>query len=134
MAHLIEYLTARKIKFLKIAEMVPYTKKELSMLKSMLDDAWINLNYNDPDYSFLQNLYEDVSFALSINCKGEKYFIDRPDVEDDPMGGLNFMQYLLIYFLKVFIFLTCVKPESVPLYLNKKGFRIFVTWRLKIAK
>jgi hypothetical protein len=131
MAHLIEHLTARKIKFLKMAETVPYTNKELSMLKGMLDDVWINLNYNDPDYSFLQNLYEDV---LPINCRGEDYFIDRPETEDLGLKGLNFMQYLLIYFPKVFIFLACVKPENAPLYLNKRGFRPIVTWRLKIAK
>lgn len=44
---------------------------------------------------------------------------------------LNFMQYLLVYHRRLYLFFQRVPFHKVPLYIHRRGLRPFVLWRLE---
>jgi hypothetical protein len=120
------------------ARVVPYTKKELSILIEILKGYWLNYNPWLPSGAIEYNYFEigtDLEYAIE---KGG-YLIDRvfypwPGEQSSEYKNMNILQFLLVYHRKVFLFLTCVERNMILIYIGKDPLRPFVEWRLKIGK
>lgn len=108
-------------KFISMASVLPYTKEELKLLLNLLE--------NDLVMPF--GHYCSISGALYEQISYGGFDMDRPDSLD--YKHLNFLQYLLIYHRKVFLFLMCVPNRNIPLYMNGE-LGPFVQWRMRINK
>lgn len=116
-------------KLISLSKTAPYTEEELKFLYDLIKGSV------DNTYPFNNNLF-DVSESLKGEIKGEGTLIDwNSDSEDNvSFKTLNFLQFLLIYFRKIFLFLICVPFERVPLYIGHKELNDFAHWRLLINK
>jgi len=121
----------RSEKFLDKAKSVPYTNEELKLLQDLIS------GYCDPGEDLPFDLWNGLMFAIeeyiryggiSVNMSSDTIL----GYESDNCKHLNFMQYLLVYYRKIFLFLTCVDMNHVALYLKKNPFNIFCEWRYKI--
>jgi len=116
-------------KLISLSKAAPYTKEELKFLYGLINDRINNT------YPFNNNLF-DVSESLKGEIKGEGTLIDWNSDSEDSVSfkTLNFLQFLLIYFRKIFLFLVCVPIDRVPLYIEHKELNDFAHWRLSIKK
>lgn len=112
-------------KMLSLSKSVPYTNEELRVLKDLIDN-----NIMDENGITNDNFLELYCCLIEIISNGS-YYIDRPS---GTFKRLNFLEYLLVYFRKVYLFLTCVSVKNVPLYINDAQLSPFVQWRLFINK
>jgi hypothetical protein len=124
------------------AQIVPYTKEELKLLLHIIDGAYFEVQTK----AFTQNKedlfdYSGLISALEDELAGKKYYIDdfstwahRKGETFQDYTGLNFMQFLLVYYRKIFLFLTCVDKKKTLIYLHRGPLNMFVEWRLKIGK
>ncbi len=121
--------TIRIQKLVSLSNMAPYTNEELKLLYDLIKGKI------DNTYPFDNNLF-DVSESLKDEIKGEGTLIDwNSDSEDSPsFKKITFLQFLLIYFRKIFLFLICVPIKRVPLYVGHKQLNDFAHWRLAINK
>jgi len=120
----------RSEKFIELSKSVPYSKEELKLLRNILDKDMIKEGgMIDHD---LFDLYDMVEEILSYGG----YHIDRESdsEEHSHFKKLNFLQFLLVYFQKIFLFLTCIPVKETPLYIINNQFKSFVQWRLLINK
>lgn len=124
-----EMETIRIQKLVKLAKSAPYTKKELKLLYNLIKSKM------DTSYTLDTNLF-DISESLKGEMKGKGTLIDwNSDSEEyASFKNLNFLQFLLVYFKKIFIFLVCVPLERVPIYIGHNQLNDFATWRLLINK
>ena len=116
-------------KLISLSKTAPYTEKELKLLLNLIKGKM------DNTYPFDNNLF-DVSVSLKGEIQGEGTLIDWDSDSEDKVSfkTLNFLQFLLIYFRKIFLFLICVPIERVPLYIGHKELEDFAHWRLSINK
>jgi hypothetical protein len=124
-------ITARMKLLIEKARIVSYSKEEISLLIPILEEYAKN--------DFIKYNYTDISFEIRSCIKTGSYAIDRDSYwvfgeEDNEYKNLNLFQYLLVYHRKVFMFLTCVGREHIPLYLNRDPLIPFAEWRLKIVE
>jgi hypothetical protein len=116
-------LTIRETKYLAIAKTDSYTREELKMLEGLLYDHLVSSYENSCDWDA-----EEIRFVV------QEYLEHGGISIDNTSKSFNFLQYLLVYYRKFFLFLTCVPLSNLPLYLNKKTLRIFCLWRMKIHR
>jgi hypothetical protein len=130
-------VSARLKKFIQKASMVPYTNEELQKLHDLVegDDAstWIERIQNNKREAYDYGSFETV---LHDQMKYGGFDIDRPVPGETYSDSkqLNFLQYLLVYHRREFLFLVCVPNRNVPLYIGDDLLRVFVQWRLLINK
>jgi len=119
----------RSEKLIELSKSVPYSKEELKLLSNMVYDVSINDSILNDDFYEIYNCIND-------NISGKGYAIDRDSDSEEysPDKPLNILQFLLVYFKKISLFLTCVSLENVPLYINDSQLKAFVQWRLLINK
>jgi len=118
-------MTHRLKRFISIASFVPYTEFELDMLKRIIS------NYITDSERF-DSLYGALSQNNHISIDRESFYTFG--YEMNIFRDLNFLQFLLVYHRKVFIFLTQVPLKQVPLYIYKPFIKAFAEWRLLINK
>ncbi len=121
-------MNTRLKKYISLSRSYPYTEEELKLLYSL-----INGKLNNDHPSELYNNFLEIMFSLEDEIKGEGILTDLSD-DDVGLYFLNFLQYLLIYFKRVFLFLICVPVKKVPMYIGDEQLDIFVQWRLQINK
>ena len=117
------------------ASHVPYTGDELRGLIEVIRRYWHEdeMDYNNPSgFDFL-----DLIEAINDHLKGRPIDINWGEstwvfgYEINTYKGLNLMQFLLVYYRKIFLLMACVPKEKLPLYLNKKPLKMVAEWRLK---
>jgi hypothetical protein len=121
-------ISQRLTRCMEIAKTVPYTKEEFSILQQIID----GLFYAEGGSEYYAELSRDI---YTISQDGS--ITETVPGSDDDMGGygsLNLMQYLLVNYRRVFLFLTRVPSENVLLYVNDPILDPFVRWRLTIAR
>jgi hypothetical protein len=121
-------------KLVKKAEFMFYTKDELKLLEEMID------GHCDPSEENVPNdvwsgvtiaIYEYLNYGgISVNMDSDWFL----GYERDISKKLNFSQFLLVYYRKIFLFLSYVSLDQVALYLNKKPLTVFCLWRYKIGR
>lgn len=120
----------RTEKLIELSKSVPYSKEELRLLRDILDRDMIKEGgMTDHD---LYDLWDMIEEILSYGG----YHIDRESDSEEysHYKKLNFLQFLLVYFQKIFLFLICIPVDQVPLYINNNQLKTFVYWRLLINK
>ena len=121
-------ITARLNKYKSMASVVPYTLDELKSLHdlTMYSEELDTLNNMSLDTA----LHEYIHYGkIDLSLGGGAWL--EVTLED---MHVNFMQFLLVYYRKVFLFLMCVPIERISLYINHQGLRVFARWRLSIRK
>ena len=115
----------RSEKYVEMAGTVPYSREDLILLKDMVYGAWDTMI---DEWDFF-TLYD----AINSEIDGTGTYTDS--TPDDWGTGnykkLNLMQFMLVYFRRVFLFLRCVPPERVPLYVADGQLKVFCEWRLR---
>jgi hypothetical protein len=117
----------------------------ISQRKQRLVDSVSSVSYNQDELNLLHQIIEShITYDLISPPKEESGYMSFLDAlrwnsEDGNIWAygdkpLTLMQYTLCDFPKVFIFLTQVPLERVPLYLWKPGIAPFAEWRTKIHK
>jgi hypothetical protein len=116
-------VTKRAKKLIEKTRVIPYTCGELQELVKILKGYWES-----------DSIDSDLYFNIE-ECAESGFHIDRPQGDgSSDYKELNMLQYLMVYHSKIFLFLTCVGQEHVPLYLNRDPLKPFAEWRLQIAK
>jgi hypothetical protein len=113
-----------------VAEKSPYSDKELSTLRETLFQEYALTNFTNSDlFEITTSTDNEIVDTLDAS------HLENPGpLEDARIYILTFLQYLLINYRKIFVFLTQVPIDKVPLYLNKPTIKAFARWRLTIAK
>lgn len=115
------FISQRKLKLVEKTKETPYSTKELQLLNELLE----------------------AHYKQSTEVKTEEICLSLPlmitqIIEDDGIWiedhKMNLMQYMLYEYPEVFIFLTMVPLNKVPLYLWKPGIAPFAEWRTRINK
>lgn len=114
-------------KFIELARFCFYSKEEIKVLSNILDKY--NTGWDNTD-----GLGRDIWYFCSYDGLMDVSEEDIQVMWDQTIQNINFLQYLLVYHHRVFLFLTCVPLEKVPLYIASKGLEHFAEWRLKIGK
>lgn len=117
-------------KAIELSKSVPYSKEELKILHGLLNYKLIHLNqFYDDDLS-------EIISCIDGTLSGKGYSIDREQDSEElaHFKELNFLQFLLVYFKRIFFFLMYVSSEKVPLYINDHQLGVFAEWRLCINK
>lgn len=118
-------LSKRKQALVEMAKTVPYSAEELKLLHSLVRSSCTYDLISPPKE---EEVYQGVEDALRWNQNdGGIWVLDHNN-------KLNLMQYILVEFPKVFIFLTMVPLNQVSLYLWKPGIAPFAEWRTRIGK
>jgi hypothetical protein len=132
-------------KLIGLSRVVPYTQEELKSLQKILLDANVQSEINraqngDPNLSIGSD-WTDVRDAIEEYLRDGSIYTDWGEsynwqgIETNDSKELNLMQYLLVYYPKVFILLVCVDKKNVPLYLTRGiYYRAYAEWRLLINK
>jgi len=133
-----EKVSERSKRYIELAKAVPYSAFELDALKDILYEMFLK-ELREGIGDVFQELYLDLTNY--IRCGFITDTLDESHVQceqteymDTRYYELNYMQYLLINHRKVFLFLTHVPIDQVPLYLNDPKLEPFAKWRLTIAK
>jgi hypothetical protein len=89
----------------------------------------------------LGNIYDDYYWDIACDLdsllqKGGYVVTSSINSEGDPYPYrgeelLNFMQYLLVYQRRLYLFFQKVPLNKVPLYIQRKHLKPFVLWRLE---
>ena len=130
-------LSKRMRRYLELAQsMAPYdkgaTRRLVSLLKAYQEDC-------HDEFGMLWYYLDDVADSLEEYVNDGK-ILDLDNVFDAREGGwhsedryLTFMQYLLVYQRRAFLFLTCVPLEKAAHYLMDKDKIVcgFAKWRHK---
>ena len=115
----------RKEQFLSAASS-PYSRADVALLSEMLMDSWGQTP---------EALWKDaLSFDLARMEDGTIDVSDDDDFEAGTSKKLSFLQFLLLWHRKVFLFLTAVPLDGVTKYLGHKKLDTLAEWRLKIGK
>jgi hypothetical protein len=117
----------RSEKFIKQSISVPFSTEDLRLLYKIVDNEMMDERgiLND-DLFIIQDSLEN-----EINGVGTGVDRESDSEEHAHYKELNFLQYLLVYFKKIYLFLMCVPDDKVPLYINNNQLRAFVLWRLQ---
>ncbi|RLG10762.1 hypothetical protein DRN73_06995 [Candidatus Pacearchaeota archaeon] len=117
-------------KMISLAKSVPYTNDELRILLNLINDKLIDMN------GLINETYLNIVSLIEDQIENRGTYIDRgsSDSNDYRFKKLNFLQYLLVYFKRIFIFLVYIPLENVPLYINDNQLNPFCHWRLLINK
>lgn len=114
----------------------PSISFEKGDLKSLLDILMdVEIEADKDRNSELRDKCADISDALKqhIKCgKIEDSLLD--DDNDEKYIYINFMQFLLLYHRRVYLFLRLVPLSNVALYMTDPFLSYLVEWRLKIKK
>lgn len=125
------FVPMRKKRLLSLAVSVPYTIEELEVLNGLIGET--SYEWRDK----FATLSADMYWFVDEESKG-LLDITRDDSDskwgNDPKQKINFLQYLLVYELRVYLFLMCVPQNEVIMYINDKYLALFAKWRLLISK
>lgn len=137
-------ISKRLSKFVEIAHQDRYTKEELEILGKMLLDAgesqenrvYEQFRITGQYSSDKQFDYYELRDAANSVAKYDGYTMDRDsiDPEFEEYKKLNFLEYTLTYYRKIFLFLVCVPYSNTALYINHPVLKSFVEWRIAIHK
>jgi hypothetical protein len=113
----------------------PYRPGELADLKERI----LNASLSDWIGSKVESLLDDISYALYEHLKyGYVYdtvpYEDRDGDRDERFIEISFMQFLILYHKRVFLFLTQVPLNNVVLYMDDPLLSCFADWRITIGK
>jgi hypothetical protein len=125
-------ISKRLQKFVDIARIVPYNNEELQQLLPLLRAA----DFDEAERTWtVQEFKSDIDYGL-IQSTIEDFIKYKCYATDWGARGLNLMEFFLLYFRRVFIFLTRVDKKDVPIYIgtHKHYLKPFVEWRLRIDK
>jgi hypothetical protein len=125
-------------KYLNIAYNITFTEKELEVLKNIMDTVIISDYSGEEDFDMCFSIGGAIHECSTQGYCYETYNVDETDgdgmISDTRSVPLTFMQYLLVNFKRVFLFIALVPLSRVPLYLNDPVLSLFARWRLTIAK
>jgi hypothetical protein len=120
--------------FIDISRHNPYSGEEIEILYGMLYDE-LSKNF---DSSYIYDLFRDIHSLCMQGTITDGLSFDETEgfgiASDTHLYRLNFLQYLLINNKRVFLFLTQVPLDRVPLYINDPKLSLFAKWRLTINK
>jgi hypothetical protein len=129
-------ISRRAKKLIGLAQIVPYTTEELIILRGIIESEWErklgfeNLGYQFDHSTFLDGINDYIEHGgYEIDWGEPVYWLGY---EVTGQRKLNLMQFILVYFPKVFIFLTVVNKKDVPLFLCRGYLKMFAQWRLLI--
>lgn len=120
----------RSEKVINLSKSVPYSKEELTLLYKIVDNK-----ITTPEGLFDED-FSEIALCISDTLSNGGYPIDREsDSEENAhFERLNMMQFLLVYFKRICLFLILVPFRNVPLYINDSQLGAFARWRLLINK
>lgn len=119
-----DHISERKQYLVERAKTVPYSVEELKLLQNLIRSS-CTFDVIAPPKE--EEVYTGVLDALRWNA-------DDAGIWVRGKRKINLMQYILVEFPKVFIFLTMVPLTRVSLYLWKPGIAPFAEWRTLISK
>jgi len=129
-------LSTRAQRFIAIAKSTQYTKKEYERLRGILLQGLVNYdpNVSIETYDSLCEYLDDGHVTDSLDSA----HVDSPEAYDDTRYyEITFLEHLLVGDLRdkrLFLFLTQVPLDRVPIYINDPLLAPFARWRLAIAK
>jgi len=103
---------------INLAASITYSPKELAQLQELLSGG----------------VHDSLWMDLFIFKGGGLMDVSRDYEDGVPRQEINFMQYLLLYHRKLFLFLAVLPLQDVLKYITDENLRPFVEWRLKINR
>ena len=135
-------LTTKRIqRYVARASTCFYTIKEIETLLEIISTQvlsdWRTKGVDDSLFNDIDtDLRSFIKHGSIVDTLNENYVqsTEAVDPGDTRYYNLNLLQYFLINYKRIFLFLTLVPLSNVPLYINDILLKPFVRWRLTIAK
>ena len=121
----------RSMALMKEHTCTPYTEKDLAVLAGIL--MGVN-NFNDPVFKPLSDIEDALREHQKNGFVEDTLHIEEEENFTEKYVRISFMQFLILYHKKVFLFLTRVPLNDVVLYYGDPLLSYFADWRIKICR
>jgi hypothetical protein len=112
-----------------------HTNRIISKRLQFLVKKEVEIRYTLDDLKLLDSMLRGSSTRINISeCLWEFFEYGEYDIsEEDEHRSVSLSIYLLLFYRKAFLFMTCVPFTSVPKYIGT-DMGVYAEWRLKINK